>query len=156
MFNLPFLYNYLARAPWPHVLYIPFINLFIYPCICTFFHPSTLLSNAFIHPSICSFIHPFFHHFSLLHQPSLFKYFHKQHHMWHAPCVMATFYCHPIEHFLVNIPPSYIGPLIIGTHISFWWLFLNLCLINTTLAHSGYHFPFLPSPEAHDFHHSSG
>jgi sterol desaturase/sphingolipid hydroxylase (fatty acid hydroxylase superfamily) len=28
-----------------------------------------------------------------------------------------------------------------------------LALLSTLNAHSGYHFPLFPSPEAHDFHH---
>ena len=28
-----------------------------------------------------------------------------------------------------------------------------MVLLSTLNAHSGYHFPFFPSPEAHDFHH---
>lgn len=28
-----------------------------------------------------------------------------------------------------------------------------LAIFSTTISHSGYHLPFLPSPEAHDFHH---
>ena len=29
----------------------------------------------------------------------------------------------------------------------------SLVIINTLIGHSGYHLPFLPSSEAHDFHH---
>lgn len=28
-----------------------------------------------------------------------------------------------------------------------------MALLSTLNAHCGYHFPFFPSPEAHDFHH---
>ena len=33
------------------------------------------------------------------------------------------------------------------------WLWYCLALLSTLNAHSGYHFPLFPSPEAHDFHH---
>ena len=28
-----------------------------------------------------------------------------------------------------------------------------VALVSTTISHSGYHLPLLPSPEFHDFHH---
>jgi len=62
-------------------------------------------------------------------------------------------YAHPIEHILSNVLPVYIGPLICGSHIATAWLWYALALFSTTISHCGYHFPFLPSPEAHDFHH---
>lgn len=67
---------------------------------------------------------------------------------------MATFYCHPLEHFFVNLLPLTLGPVVAGAHLSTAWLWYIVSLFSTTLAHSGYHFPFLPSPESHDFHHS--
>ena len=33
------------------------------------------------------------------------------------------------------------------------YLWNLLAILNTLNAHSGYHFPFFPSPEAHDYHH---
>ena len=33
------------------------------------------------------------------------------------------------------------------------WLWSALVTMNTINAHSGYHLPFFPSNEAHDFHH---
>lgn len=33
------------------------------------------------------------------------------------------------------------------------WLWTTLAITNSMNSHSGYHFPFFPSPEAHDFHH---
>ena len=67
---------------------------------------------------------------------------------------MAQFYCHPIEHSAVNLGSAMIGPWLLGSHLSVWWVFMNLAMLSSVLAHSGYHFPFLPSPESHDFHHS--
>jgi len=44
------------------------------------------------------------------------------------------------------------GSSILIRHASAW-LWYCLALLSTLNAHSGYHFPFFPSPEAHDFHH---
>jgi sterol desaturase/sphingolipid hydroxylase (fatty acid hydroxylase superfamily) len=40
-----------------------------------------------------------------------------------------------------------------GSHVATAWLWFTLALLSTLNAHSGYHLPFFPSPEAHDFHH---
>jgi methylsterol monooxygenase len=34
-----------------------------------------------------------------------------------------------------------------------YWLWLFIAVFVTIQVHSGYHFPFLPSSEFHDFHH---
>lgn len=40
-----------------------------------------------------------------------------------------------------------------GSHVATAWLWFSLAILSTLNAHSGYHLPFFPSPEAHDFHH---
>jgi methylsterol monooxygenase len=45
------------------------------------------------------------------------------------------------------------GVLICGSHIATMYLWTTLAILNTLNAHSGYHFPFFPSPESHDYHH---
>lgn len=90
----------------------------------------------------------------LLHHPFLYKPIHKMHHEWIAPVGITSVYCHPVEHVLANLCPVMAGPLIMGSHLSTAWLWYALATVITTINHSGYHLPFLPSPEAHDFHHS--
>lgn len=94
----------------------------------------------------------------LFHCSFLYKRIHKIHHEWTAPVALASSYCHPIEHFVVNLLPIHVGPLLLGPHlqnhlISFW-IWLTIAITVTTVHHSGYHIPFLMSSEAHDFHHS--
>ena len=100
----------------------------------------------------------------LLHHPKLYKYIHKQHHMFKYTIGVATEYCHPVEDFLGNTMSTIAGPLILGCHLSVFWLYLTLKLWQSIDAHSGYNFPFPFSPfsfirsmdcaPAHDYHHS--
>ncbi|KAM9331779.1 fatty acid hydroxylase domain-containing protein 2 [Pholidichthys leucotaenia] len=95
----------------------------------------------------------FYYSHRLFHHPSLYKLYHKQHHEWTAPVGIIAIYAHPLEHVLSNLLPVVIGPVILGSHISTTSMWYCIALISTTISHCGYHLPFLPSPEYHDFHH---
>ncbi|XP_064383184.1 fatty acid hydroxylase domain-containing protein 2-like [Halichondria panicea] len=95
----------------------------------------------------------FYYSHRLLHHPRLYKYIHKTHHEWTAPTGITALYCHPLEHFIANAGPVGLGPIIMGSHASIASLWIIIAVVNTTISHSGYHLPFLPSSEAHDFHH---
>ncbi len=85
---------------------------------------------------------------------------------------MAATYAHPVEHIFSNLLPTMAGPLILNAHlvIKFYcysmqhchkksfsqvtvWVWYFIAVFTTLTTHSGYHLPFMPSSEAHDFHH---
>lgn len=96
----------------------------------------------------------FYYTHRLAHHPALYRHVHKRHHEFTAPMGMAAIYCHPLEHFLCNLMPAYMGPLLCGSHFAIASVWNVLAVVNTINTHSGYHFPLLPSPEGHDFHHA--
>ncbi|XP_043841734.1 fatty acid hydroxylase domain-containing protein 2 [Dromiciops gliroides] len=95
----------------------------------------------------------FYYSHRLLHHPIFYKRFHKKHHEWTAPIGVVSLYAHPVEHVVSNMLPAMVGPLVMGSHLSSITMWFSLALIITTISHCGYHLPFLPSPEFHDYHH---
>ncbi|NXN93863.1 FXDC2 protein, partial [Rhinopomastus cyanomelas] len=95
----------------------------------------------------------FYYTHRLVHHPLLYKNVHKKHHEWTAPIGVVSIYAHPLEHILSNTLPVMTGPMVMGSHIVSIATWFSLALITTSISHCGYHLPFLPSPEFHDFHH---
>ncbi|XP_063681828.1 fatty acid hydroxylase domain-containing protein 2-like [Bolinopsis microptera] len=95
----------------------------------------------------------FYYSHRAMHHPKLYARFHKKHHEWTAPIGITSVYCSPLEMVVSNLLPATLGPLIMRSHLFVSWVWFALVLFSTTLAHGGYHVPFLFSPEAHDYHH---
>ena len=91
----------------------------------------------------------------VLHVPWAYDHIHYIHHSWDAPIAIASIYAHPAEFILANIPVVLGGPLLVTPHLIVWFIWCCAATLLILSGHLGWHLPFgLPSPEAHDFHHS--
>ncbi|XP_045613428.1 fatty acid hydroxylase domain-containing protein 2 [Procambarus clarkii] len=95
----------------------------------------------------------FYYSHRLFHHRLLYKHFHKIHHEWQSPIAITAACAHPLEHLLCNLVPILLGPLLLGVHPATLWLWVVVATLGTLVHHSGYHLPFLLSPQFHDFHH---
>jgi len=94
----------------------------------------------------------------LAHHRLLYRHVHKVHHEWTAPIALATDYCHPVEHALVNVLPNIAYAILIGSDpfsYLFWWI---ISYVASQTNHSGYRLPSADltgesQPNFHDLHH---
>ncbi|XP_058444490.1 fatty acid hydroxylase domain-containing protein 2-like [Malaya genurostris] len=96
----------------------------------------------------------FYYVHRFLHLRPLYRYVHKKHHEWTAPFAWTAMYCHPVEHVISNMLPPIIGIELMKSHLATAVLWFTLLIVNTIRDHCGYHLPFFPSPEYHDYHHA--
>ena len=95
----------------------------------------------------------FYYSHRMVHLPFFYKHIHKKHHEWTAPIGIVSIYAHPFEHFFSNLTPVALGMLLMRSHLATFFIWIALALGVTIVHHSGYHLPFLTSPEFHDYHH---
>lgn len=57
------------------------------------------------------------------------------------------------EHIVSNLMPVVISIIAVNAPLSTSWVWFTITTVSTLGDHSGYHLPFLHSPEFHDYHH---
>jgi fatty acid hydroxylase domain-containing protein 2 len=75
------------------------------------------------------------------------------HHEWQSPIGIVSSYAHPLEYIISDVIPVIMGIVFIPTHPVSMYFWFTYAMFHTVNIHSGYHLPFLQSPEAHDYHH---
>lgn len=89
----------------------------------------------------------------IMHMKYFYKRIHKIHHEWKAPIGIIAIYAHPTEHLITNLLPPVLGPALMNSNVCTGLIWFATVAISTVTDHSGYHLPFLKSPEFHNHHH---
>ena len=111
----------------------------------------TVIITCFINDHLYDVLNYIVHR--ILHHRFLYKHIHKMHHEYTSTMSIVAVHFHPIENLFSNILPIVIVPFALRCHIATTWIWSTALLIHSSIEHSGYHLPFITSPEFHDFHH---
>ena len=114
----------------------------------TFF---TIITHFFVIFLITEFL--FYHIHIILHKPYFFKHIHKTHHDELNSIALSAYNLHPVEYLFSILFTSYVGHLIMGSHIKVFKYWINIGTLMAIIFHCGVHLPLLFSNEFHDYHH---
>jgi fatty acid hydroxylase domain-containing protein 2 len=89
----------------------------------------------------------------IFHFKSLYRKYHKIHHEFRESTALACQYAHLVEHYLVNLLPIMVPPLIVGLHPFVFAFWFSIAVVTTNIGHSGYSIPHMGTTILHDFHH---
>lgn len=100
----------------------------------------------------------------MFHWPFLYSTVHKVHHEYTNPICISAAYFSFVEHLVVNMGATGLGPALLGNkcHVVTFWLWIIFQNFESVDAHCGYEFPWSPirvlpmaaGGEYHNFHHS--
>ena len=77
------------------------------------------------------------------------------HHEWKASIAAATSHGHPMDFFLNCVLPISLGPYILRSHMTTTWLWFIIITLHVINDHSGYHFPWMRSPQVGEYKYTS-
>ncbi|KAG2373364.1 hypothetical protein C9374_012230 [Naegleria lovaniensis] len=88
----------------------------------------------------------------------LYKHIHYFHHELRYTVSVGCEYAHPLEFLFGNVVPVLLGPVLMRTHLFWYWVWIAYKLLETSYVHSGFDFKLFGrlqfGTNEHAYHHS--
>ncbi|KAJ8608563.1 hypothetical protein CTAYLR_005963 [Chrysophaeum taylorii] len=151
-----------------HFVMVPLSSYLMYPMVKAFGMPAftdapvnIVRDVAIAH--LCNDLGFYWAH-RCLHSQLLYKHFHKKHHVFTGTIGPSAEFATVIEVIFSHMLPTFVGCVVVGSHVLVFWTWLFLRLKQTFEEHSGYAFAntwadtlLIAQPESaieHDHHHA--